>query len=243
MGFFDRFADKKDASPSPAPAEGVKVNSTPPIATPAPGSSVIGRLTAAREKLEAKDLAGAMSIYEELLASAGDRPDVLVTLSGDLGSCGHVAQIVELVAPRYDAERHGPATGLNLLQAYLATHNTTAAQHLLDILFALDRPELEERLYGFSNALAEMIEAEKRGELQPAPASAGGAPPDGTSGKTFVSLASISKPIWFYGLEAMAEQVLPPKDLVLRPGSNGRTGASAEGGQAATRDVRPTLAA
>ncbi|NTW01877.1 MAG: SAM-dependent DNA methyltransferase, partial [Oscillochloris sp.] len=58
------------------------------------------------------------TIYEELLTASGDRPDVLVALSGDLGSCGHVDQIIELVAPRYDAERHGPATGLNLLQAY-----------------------------------------------------------------------------------------------------------------------------
>ena len=39
--------------------------------------------------------------------------DVLVTISGDLGTNGHVMQIIELVAPRYDADRHGPATGIN----------------------------------------------------------------------------------------------------------------------------------
>lgn len=225
MGFFDRFTDKKAGTPKPAPApESIATGSTPPVgSTPPMGtatSTVLPRLAAAREKLEAKDLPGAMAIYEELLATAGDRPDILVTLSGDLGSCGYVKQIVELVAPRYDAERHGPATGLNLLQAYLATHNTTAAQHLLDILFALQRPDLEERLYGFSNALAELIEAEKRGEISAAsptpPPEAAAGDEGGQPQQRMVTLASISKPIWFYGLEPIADRALPPKQGKLR---------------------------
>ena len=126
-----------------------------------PATAAVGgvkaRLLAARERLEAKDLPGAMAVYEEVLATAGDRADVLVAISGDLGTHGHVDQIIELVAPRYAADRHGPATGLNLLQAYLAVRNPDAAQHVLDILFALNRPELEERLHGFSNAIAELL--------------------------------------------------------------------------------------
>jgi len=206
MGFFDRFTPNKDNASNPAePA------SAP---TPPPPGSVKAQLLTAREKLEAKDLPGALAIYEGLLATSGDRPDVLVALSGDLGSCGHVDQIVELVAPRYDAQRHGPATGLNLLQAYLATRNTTAAQHLLDILFALKQPEIEERLYGFSNALAELLEAERRGQLQVRPA--GTVAPDEDAGpaappptKT-IHLVSISRPIWTYGLEGVAN-LLPAK--------------------------------
>lgn len=239
MGFFDRFTQKKpNAAPvtPPAPPSEASVSTPPvehaaapaaspvaiepPAAAPTPGTaspfSVQPLLASAREKLEARDLAGAVAIYEELLRTAGDRPDVLVALSGDLGSCGYVEQIVELVAPRYDADRHGPATGLNLLQAYLATRNTGAAQHLLDILFALDRPELEERLYGFSNALAELIEAERRGQLAPAmpsPAEGSAPPPPGTRG--VISLASISKPIWWYGLDTVPN-LLPPKDGKLR---------------------------
>ncbi len=214
MGFFDRFASKKDSNqPSPLPpANGNGDLTSPPspeIAPESPASGVKARLLAAREKLEAKDLAGAMAIYEDLLRTAGDRPDVLVTLSGDLGSCGYVEQIVELIAPRYDAERHGPATGINLLQAYLATRNTGAAQHLLDILFSLQRPELEERLYGFSNVLAELLELERRGELPSAPAAnpAGAVP--AAPEKKMISLVSISRPIWAYGLEEVAG-VLPP---------------------------------
>ena len=239
MGFFDRLAAKKNnpaqpqppaaAAPTPAPDGGGQTTTpnTPgifpenpaPASAPAPSAAnVKALLLSAREKLEFKDIAGAMLIYEELLRIAGDRPDVLVTLSGDLGSCGYVNQIVELVAPRYDADRHGPATGINLLQAYLATHNTTAAQHLLDILFGLQRPELEERLYGFSNALAELLEAERRGALPPpSPLNPNGvvAAPDGEPQAKMISLVSISRPIWAYGLEAIPG-VLPQKQGKLR---------------------------
>jgi len=202
MGFFDRFSARKD---QPAPSR-----PTPSPESPAaPATGVKGRLLAAREKLEAKDLPGAMAVYEEVLAGAGDRADVLVAISGDLGTHGHVEQIIELVAPRYAADRHGPATGLNLLQAYLAVRNADAAQHVLDILFALNRPELEERLHGFSNAIAEILAAD--GEFAGAPASGGGA---GEPAR--IGLVTISKPVWFYGLEACADRLLPPKEGRLR---------------------------
>lgn len=179
------------------------------------------RLTAARERLDAKDLAGAVAIYEEILMAGEPRPDVLLTISGDLGSTGHVRPIVELVAPLYDAQRHGPAIGINVLQAYLALRNTEAAQHVLDMLFALGRPELEERLFGFSNAI---VEAETENatlgrttfftaETVPDPAAlAAAGPGPGGVPSVRVSLATISRPIWSYGLEAMTETILPSKE-------------------------------
>lgn len=161
------------------------------------------QLVAARAKLDAKDLAGAVTIYESVLAEAGDRTDVLVTISGDLGVCGEMRTIIELVAPRYDAQKHGPAAGLNLLQAYLALRDAEAAQHVLDVLFTIDRPELHDRLLGFSNAIAELINAEDEAVfVQPEAAQ--------------VSMVSISKPIWFYGLEEIAPQLLPAKEGRLR---------------------------
>jgi hypothetical protein len=206
MGFFDRFSAKKTAADAPPQAAA-------PAAAPASSPSgtqpgALARLAAARDRLDANDLPAALAIYEEALATAGDRADVLVTISGDLGSRGHVAEIVELIAPRYDAERHGPATGLNLLQAYLAVRNADAAQHVLDILFALERPELEDRLHGFSNAIAELLHV-------PHAAAGGGATAPGAEAPK-VGLITISKPIWFYGLEAMTAQLLPPKDGRLR---------------------------
>jgi hypothetical protein len=224
MGFFDRLSGKKPAasaapaaSPTTAATAAVPVQagasdaaeSVSATAAPLVGGGVMPRLAVARQKLEARDLPGAIAIYEEVLAAAGDRADVLVTISGDLGSSGHLAPIVELVAPRYDAQRHGPATGLNLLQAYLALRQAGAAQHVLDILFALNRPELEERLYGFSNAIADLMAAPSG----TAPESLSGeAPPEAAK----VAIVTISKPIWSYGLEAMAGELLPPKGERLR---------------------------
>ncbi|MBP6508304.1 MAG: hypothetical protein KA257_12130 [Opitutaceae bacterium] len=202
MGFFDRLAGKKTTTPVVA-----ATNEAIPSAA---GGNVLPRLIAAREKLEARELPAALVIYEEVLAAAGDRADVLVTISADLGINGHTREIVDLVAPRYDAARHGPATGLNLLQAYLALRNAEAAQHVLDILFDLQRPELEDRLHGFSNAIAELMIA---GQVPP-----NGAPPSpeaATAEPPKVNLITISKPIWSYGLEGLPG-VLPPKDGRLR---------------------------
>jgi len=207
MGLFDRFSSgKSQPEPTPAPA-------TPAADKPAIAGGVIPRMAEARAKLEAKDLPEAVAIYHEVLASAGARPDVLVTLSGELGSRGHVRELIELVAPHYDAQRHGPATGINLLQAYLAMRQIESAQHLLDILFALNRPELEDRLFGFSNAIGELMaghEAAAMSAEQLVNATAAPAAPNK------VSLASISKPIWFYGLEEAAPHLLPAKDGKLR---------------------------
>jgi hypothetical protein len=203
MGFLDRFTGKKQ-QPAPArepapPAASYTTASAPAEKAATVAGGVIPRLQAARARLDARDLAGAMTIYEEVFAGAGDRADVLLTASGDLGTHGHVREIIELVAPRYDAQRHGPAAGLNLLQAYIVSGQHEAAQHLLDLLFALGRPELEERLLGFSNAIAEMMVAETSSRDVP-------------SGATQISLVSISKPIWFYGLEESAPRLLPAKE-------------------------------
>lgn len=207
MGFLDRFSGKK---PEPAPPATPATPAAPEAAPAAKPGGVMPRLAQARALLEAKDLAGATAIYEEVLAAAGDRPDVLVTISGDLGTFGHVAKIVELVAPRYDAQRHGPATGLNLLQAYIAVRDPGAAQHVLDILFDLQRPELEERLYGFSNAIAELFAhpTAVTGQLTSDGAPAAEAP--------HVDLVSFTRPIWFYGLEDMEEALFPKKTGKLR---------------------------
>lgn len=236
MGFFDRFASRKPNASDRSPAGTPHPSTPPPPAPAAPGSlrepddstpasvssnpAVAAALRQAREQLDLRQLPAALAIYEQVLATAGDRADVLVTISGDLGTTGYVENIPELIAPRYDADRHGPATGLNLLQAYLATRNTTAARHLLDILFALNRAELTERLYGFSNALAELIEAENQGQLPPPqarpPGSGPASDPASAGGPTTIALVSISKPIWFYGLEPLADRILPPKQARLR---------------------------
>lgn len=192
MGFFDRKPADQPVAPATPPA---------PEKTSAAGG-VLPQLAAAREKLKTKDIAGAMTIYEGVLTGAGDRADVLVTISGDLGTAGYVKELIELLAPRYDAQRHGAAAGINLLQAYLVTRNAEAAQHLLDLLFSLQQPALEARLVGFSNAVAELFVSEgEAAEQQPM-----------TDTESRISLVSLSKPVWFYGLETLAPHLLPAKE-------------------------------
>src|SRR5690606_25015006 len=95
--------------------------------------------------------------------------------------------------------------------AYIATRNPVPAQHLLDILFTLKQPELEERLWGFSNAIAELIEGQKRGTIGPP----GATDRDGAAAPKTIELVSISKPIWAYGVETMPG-ILPAKTDGLR---------------------------
>lgn len=211
MGLFDRFTSRKPQQPAPhasPPASGsapgpVQPQAAAPSEKAATGGGVLPKLAEARRLLEARDLAGAMTVYEQVLAVSGDRADVLVAISGDLGVHGHVSQIIELVAPRYDAERHGPATGLNLLQAYLVARQPEAAQHLLDILFGLRRPDLEERLLGFSNALADLMASQSLATDVP-------------GGSTKVNIVTISKPVWAYGLEQLAPDLLPRQEGQVR---------------------------
>lgn len=154
-----------------------------------------------------------MVIYEEVLRDAGERADVLTTLSGDLGSTGHVGPLIELVAPRYDVKRHGPAVGFNLLQAYLGVRDPESAQHLLDLLFALNRSDLEDRLLGFSNAISELLLDDAIGMERLGTADGVQAPPPDAPK---VGIVTISKPLWFYGLEPLAGQILPPKSSKVR---------------------------
>jgi hypothetical protein len=197
MGFFNRSDDKKPVAPPATPPEPTAKNT-------AAAGGVLSQLAAAREKLKAKDLPAAMAIYEQVLAGASERSDVLMTISADLGTNGHGQEIIELLAPRYDVNKHGAPAGFNLLQAYLVTRQAEAAQHLLDLLFSLQRPELEARLHGFSNAVAELFITEtEAGEAT--------GPVDDK-----INLVSISKPIWFYGLEDAAPHLLPRQEGRLR---------------------------
>ena len=222
MGFLDRFSGRKPAPepaqdsvlghPPAAPEEKLQPEAKPQAVALQP-HAIVDRLRAARARLDARDLPGALAIYDEVLAVAGDRADVLATVSGDLGSTGHAAQVVELVAPRYDALRHGPAAGLNVLQAYLAVREADAAQHMLDVLFAMNRPDLEERLYGFSNAVSELFLHGDSPVVAPGEASEGDGSP---KAMVKVAVVTISKPVWFYGLEPLAERIFPPKGGKLR---------------------------
>ena len=76
------------------------------------------QLWLAREKLKAGDRAGALALYDQALARAGDASDALMMVTGDLGNAGALEDLVRLGAPRYKPEVHGPPAGMNIAQAF-----------------------------------------------------------------------------------------------------------------------------
>jgi hypothetical protein len=104
------------------------------------------------------------------------------------------------------------AAGINLIQAYLSVRDADSARHVLDILFALQKPELEDRLHGFSNAIAELI---THGDVRAIPEFTGQAGEGGAPQPVGVAVVTLSRPVWAYGLESFAD-ILPKKEGKLR---------------------------
>ena len=78
------------------------------------------QLYLAREALKRGDRASALRLYDHVLARAADGPNVLMTMTGDLGNAGALDDLVRLAAPLYRPEQHGPEPGFNLIRAYKA---------------------------------------------------------------------------------------------------------------------------
>jgi tetratricopeptide (TPR) repeat protein len=114
------------------------------------------QLWLARAALAANDAPEALRLYRECLART-ERPvpsDVLMQISGDLGNAGRLQDVVTIVAPEFAAATHGTAVGNNLLNAYVDLGQIEEAQRILDQLFALKRPDWQERLSYWDTAIA-----------------------------------------------------------------------------------------
>lgn len=79
-----------------------------------------------------------MSLYEEsLVAAPTPAPsDLLTQISGDLGNAGHLPELLDLVLPRYDVDRHGVLIGNNLIKAMVDLGQIDPARKLLHQLYA-----------------------------------------------------------------------------------------------------------
>ena len=113
------------------------------------------RLSLARHALDARDVRQAMALYQEALAMIGAEvpAEVLMSVTGELGKRGYLAQLLELGAPRYVPERHGVQVGNNLIKAYVDAGRLDEARALLEGLFALDRPDWKPTLMFWDGVL------------------------------------------------------------------------------------------
>ncbi len=108
----------------------------------------------ARYALERGDLAEATRLYEDALALPKPVPaDLLMQLSGDLGSRGHAELLLRLTQPRFDLNAHGLTVGNNLLRAYVELGMFAEARKLLEQLYSLQRPDWREHLVHWEQRL------------------------------------------------------------------------------------------
>ena len=154
----------------------------------------------ARELLEAKDLAGARALYEKVLIMAAGEPEVLLQISGDLGRAGHLDEIISLVLPFYDHQRHDIGAGFNLLQAFLELGDWQRGEELLHKLMLLGLPPYREQMMWYSGKFAEL-------KQQPSTPQA--------IGEISIEIVRLDQPVWTSGLAS-------PSWLLPSPSESGR---------------------
>lgn len=159
--------------------------------------SYLPQLYLARFYLEQKDFESAKPLYEYVLNTALDELPVLYIISGDLGNNGYINEIIDIVAPLYDPEKHDVMAGINILHAYLQTGNHIEGQKLIDKMMKTDRPDVK----AFLTKLSNDFDVIKKGNIKKKV----------DTDKVEYELVVTDKPIWFYGLKS--PEWLLPKEL------------------------------
>lgn len=147
------------------------------------------KLGLARIHLKEGDPQGALALYREVLA-VSKSPDAFHQISGDLGQAGYLGEMIDLIAPLYDLDRHGIACGLNLVRAYAALGGIEPGRTLWRRIKALNLP-------GFDQVLAELE------QLLLKPISLTEAPKE-PSAPFSITMPNVEGPIWTRGLQNAA---------------------------------------
>ncbi|HEY3330683.1 MAG TPA: hypothetical protein VGK19_11715 [Capsulimonadaceae bacterium] len=145
------------------------------------------QLMQASDLLSAGMVGEALMLYEAILPSISGNGEALTIVSGSLGQQGAVDELIQLVGPLYDPARHGPLTGMNLLQALLATRDVERGRKLLHELFNLNLPPYQSFLIDMSQRFDEL-----RREMQP--------PLEPTGPPSALNLLVFERPLWYIGL-------------------------------------------
>lgn len=110
----------------------------------------------ARGALKPNRLPEALDLYRECLTRVGKPApaDLLQQISGDLGNAGHLPEILQIVAPHFDATAHGLVVGNNLIKAYCDLGQLDAARKVLDQLYRQNRGDWKEHLSFWDTEIA-----------------------------------------------------------------------------------------
>jgi tetratricopeptide (TPR) repeat protein len=101
------------------------------------------RILLARNALDARDLQGALKLQREALEMLGGEvpAEALMTMTGDLGKRGFLAQLIELAARHFVPEQHGILVGNNLIKAYVDSGRIDQARAVVERLYKVNRPD------------------------------------------------------------------------------------------------------
>ena len=102
------------------------------------------QLWLARRLLEQKKISSAIAIYRRVLESDSETEDALMMISGDLGNNGYLIQMLDLVLPFYNAEKHGALAGLNLIKSCIRLGEKETGLRLCDSVDRLQRYDLKQ---------------------------------------------------------------------------------------------------
>lgn len=140
-----------------------------------------------RDRLAAGDTPAALALFRTVLAQAAQNRDALLTISGDLGNAGKIAELVELTGEYYDPAVHGPQVGMNLLQAFMHLGRLDEGEALLERLYALNMPPFKQHL----DAMAGQYQECRRKTTSARPVE---------ESELQIAQLPFELPIWMYGL-------------------------------------------
>jgi tetratricopeptide (TPR) repeat protein len=154
------------------------------------------RIGLARHALDARDLPGAMALYREALQMVGaDIPaDTLMTITGDLGKRGFLAQALEIGVPRFMPAQHGVLVGNNLIKAYVDSGKLAEARAIVEELFAFNRQDWKSSLNFWD---AQIVQAETSRDVP-------------TGSTIEMTMYVIEGPVWAHPGSPVAKIFPPP---------------------------------
>lgn len=82
---------------------------------------------------------------------------LLYIISDDLGKHGALKEIIDLIYPVYDLEKHGTDPAVNILQALLELGDIESGKILLLKIKNIDRPDLIDHVKYYDNAFSKCV--------------------------------------------------------------------------------------
>jgi tetratricopeptide (TPR) repeat protein len=92
-------------------------------------------------------------ILKKILENAGENPDAVMIVSGELAFRGYVREALEMVYPVYEARKHGHLAGLNLIKACFDLKEREKGLALCDAVEELGRSDLKQKISGLREDL------------------------------------------------------------------------------------------